>query len=39
MIIFNTPYRIYFFGGGTDYPEWYLRNGDIKIKKNNFYKK
>jgi D-glycero-alpha-D-manno-heptose-7-phosphate kinase len=27
-MIFNcTPYRISFFGGGTDYPSWYLRNG------------
>lgn len=27
MIITKTPYRISFFGGGTDYPEWYLKNG------------
>jgi D-glycero-alpha-D-manno-heptose-7-phosphate kinase len=27
MIICKTPYRISFFGGGTDYPEWYLKNG------------
>jgi D-glycero-alpha-D-manno-heptose-7-phosphate kinase len=27
MIISRTPYRISFFGGGTDYPAWYLRNG------------
>jgi len=27
MIITRTPFRISFFGGGTDYPEWYLRNG------------
>jgi D-glycero-alpha-D-manno-heptose-7-phosphate kinase len=27
MIISKTPYRISFFGGGSDYPEWYLRNG------------
>jgi D-glycero-alpha-D-manno-heptose-7-phosphate kinase len=27
MIISKTPYRISFFGGGTDYPEWYLNNG------------
>ncbi len=25
FIITRTPYRISFFGGGTDYPEWYLR--------------
>ena len=27
MIISRTPYRISFFGGGTDYPPWYLRHG------------
>ncbi len=27
MIISRTPFRISFFGGGTDYPEWYLDNG------------
>ena len=27
MILTNTPYRISFFGGGTDYPQWYLKNG------------
>ena len=27
MIINKTPYRISFFGGGTDYPNWYLKNG------------
>jgi D-glycero-alpha-D-manno-heptose-7-phosphate kinase len=27
MIVSRTPYRISFFGGGTDYPEWYLKNG------------
>ena len=27
MIISRTPYRISFFGGGTDYPEWYRVNG------------
>lgn len=26
MIISKTPYRISFFGGGTDYPEWHLKN-------------
>jgi len=26
MIITRTPYRISLFGGGTDYPEWYLNN-------------
>ena len=25
MIISKTPYRISFFGGGTDYPQWYLK--------------
>ena len=27
MLITKTPYRISFFGGGTDYPEWYQKNG------------
>ena len=27
MIISKTPYRISFFGGGTDYPSWYKENG------------
>jgi len=27
MIISKTPYRISFFGGGSDYPEWYNNNG------------
>lgn len=27
MIISRTPFRISFFGGGTDYPEWYLEHG------------
>ncbi|MDF2577424.1 MAG: kinase [Chlamydiales bacterium] len=27
MIISKTPYRISFFGGGTDYPQWYCREG------------
>ena len=27
MITSRTPYRISFFGGGTDYPEWYLKYG------------
>mgnify|MGYP001176157370 CR=1 FL=1 len=27
MIISKTPYRISFFGGGTDYPVWYKKHG------------
>lgn len=27
MIISRTPYRMSFFGGGTDYPAWYNKNG------------
>jgi D-glycero-alpha-D-manno-heptose-7-phosphate kinase len=27
MIISRTPYRISFFGGGTDYPGWYRPHG------------
>lgn len=27
MVISQTPFRISFFGGGTDYPAWYTKNG------------
>lgn len=27
MVITKTPYRISFFGGGTDHPEWFKENG------------
>ncbi len=27
MVISKTPYRVSFFGGGTDYPAWYLKEG------------
>jgi len=27
MIICQTPFRVSFFGGGTDFPEWYEENG------------
>lgn len=27
MIISRTPFRISFFGGGTDYPGWFQKNG------------
>lgn len=27
MIVSRTPYRISFFGGGSDYPDYYLKNG------------
>ena len=31
MIISKTPYRISFFGGGSDYPAWYNVNGGAVI--------
>lgn len=31
MIISRTPFRISFFGGGTDYPVWYNENGGAVI--------
>lgn len=31
MIITRTPFRISFFGGGTDYPIWYRENGGAVI--------
>lgn len=27
MVICRTPFRISFFGGGTDYPAWYQKHG------------
>ena len=27
MIISRTPFRVSFFGGGTDYPDWFHENG------------
>src|SRR5215470_18712926 len=27
MIICRTPFRVSFFGGGTDYPAWYRTHG------------
>lgn len=29
MIITRTPFRISFFGGGTDYPTWFAEHGGI----------
>ncbi len=31
MIITRTPFRISFFGGGTDYPAWYREHGDAVL--------
>lgn len=31
MILTRTPYRISFFGGGTDYPGWYRNEGGVVI--------
>lgn len=31
MIVSMTPYRISFFGGGTDYPLWYRENGGLVL--------
>jgi D-glycero-alpha-D-manno-heptose-7-phosphate kinase len=31
VIISRTPFRISFFGGGTDYPAWYRENGGAVI--------
>ena len=31
MIICRTPYRLSFFGGGTDFPDWYLKHGGAVI--------
>jgi len=38
MIVTKTPYRISFFGGGTDYPVWYEKfGGDILSTTINHY--
>ncbi len=31
MVISRTPFRISFFGGGTDYPAWYRQHGGSVI--------
>lgn len=31
MIITRTPFRVSFFGGGTDYPAWYRRYGGLVL--------
>lgn len=31
MIITRTPFRVSFFGGGTDYPTWFQRNGGVVL--------
>lgn len=31
MIITRTPFRISFFGGGTDYPAWYREHGGMVV--------
>lgn len=31
MIITKTPFRISFFGGGTDYPTWYQQHGGVVL--------
>ncbi|MFV2055342.1 MAG: kinase [Thiohalomonadales bacterium] len=31
MIISKTPFRISFFGGGTDYPAWYKKHGGVVL--------
>ncbi|MEO0095118.1 MAG: kinase [candidate division WOR-3 bacterium] len=31
MIISRTPFRVSFFGGGTDYPAWFSKNGGVVL--------
>jgi D-glycero-alpha-D-manno-heptose-7-phosphate kinase len=31
LIITKTPFRISFFGGGTDFPEWFEKNNGLTI--------
>ena len=30
-VISKTPYRISFFGGGTDFPQWYKKNNGVVL--------
>ena len=34
MIISRTPFRVSFFGGGSDYRDWYLENGGAVLATN-----
>ena len=31
MVISRTPFRVSFFGGGTDYPAWYREHGGAVV--------
>jgi D-glycero-alpha-D-manno-heptose-7-phosphate kinase len=31
MIITRTPFRLSFFGGGTDYPDWFRQHGGLVV--------
>ncbi|MEE8349370.1 MAG: kinase [Acidobacteriota bacterium] len=31
MIVSRTPFRVSFFGGGSDYPAWYLKHGGVVL--------
>lgn len=31
MIISRTPFRVSFFGGGTDYPKWFQQHGGVVL--------
>jgi D-glycero-alpha-D-manno-heptose-7-phosphate kinase len=31
MIITRTPFRVSFFGGGTDYPAWFQKHGGLVV--------
>ncbi|CAA7627639.1 hypothetical protein MCP1_690001 [Candidatus Terasakiella magnetica] len=31
MIISRTPFRVSLFGGGSDYPQWYRKNGGAVV--------
>lgn len=31
MIISRTPFRVSFFGGGTDYPKWFRQHGGVVL--------
>src|SRR6184192_1735170 len=35
VIISRTPFRVSFFGGGTDYPAWYRQHGGAVLSTSN----
>ena len=39
MILTRTPYRVSFFGGGTDLPIWFKEHGGLTRKNGDHFRK